>query len=105
MPAKASRWSTVVRAVLTRRDEHLSTRIELAADAPTPTEMAAAFGAHHLELPLEQVRQRSADLAATYEFLTNPGYGIDTAALRARYPQVAWLSYTEWARTIDLQAS
>jgi len=95
----------VVRAVLARRDEHLSARIELAADAPTPTEMAAAFGAHHLELPREQVQQRSADLAAMYEFLAIPGYGIDTAAVRARYPQVAWFSYTEWARTIDLEAS
>jgi uncharacterized protein YbjT (DUF2867 family) len=94
----------IVREVLARRDEHLSARIEVAADAPTPAEMAAAFGARHVELPLERVRERSADLAAMYEFLTNPGYGIDVAAVRARYPQVAWQSYAEWARAIDLEA-
>jgi uncharacterized protein YbjT (DUF2867 family) len=95
----------VVRTVLARRDEHLSARIEVAGDAPTPAEMAAAFGARHLELPLERVRERSADLAAMYEFLTDPGYGIDTAAVRARYPQVAWQSYAEWARSIDLETT
>jgi uncharacterized protein YbjT (DUF2867 family) len=91
----------VVRAVLAERDDHLSARIEVAGDAPTPTEMAAAFGARHVELSLESVRERSADLAAMYEFLTNHGYGIDVAAVRARYPQVAWQRFAEWARTID----
>jgi uncharacterized protein YbjT (DUF2867 family) len=94
----------VVTAVLARRDEHLSARIEVAGDAPTPAQMAAAFGARHVELPLARVRERSADLAAMYEFLADPGYGIDTAAVRARYPEVAWLSYPEWAHTIDLGA-
>jgi uncharacterized protein YbjT (DUF2867 family) len=93
----------VVRAILARRDEHLSARIEVAGDAPTPAEMAAAFGARHVELPLDTVRERSADLAAMYEFLADPGYGIDVEAVRARYPEVAWLSYPEWARTIDLE--
>jgi uncharacterized protein YbjT (DUF2867 family) len=95
----------LVRAVLARRDEHRSARIEVAGDAPTPAEMAAAFRAHHVEVPLERVRERSADLAAMYEFLANPGYGIDTAAVRARYPEVAWQSYADWARTIDLEES
>jgi uncharacterized protein YbjT (DUF2867 family) len=95
----------VVRAVLARREEHFSARIEVAGDAPTPAGMAAAFGARHVELPLERVRERSADLAAMYEFLADPGYGIDVEAVRARYPEVAWLSYAEWARTIDLEAS
>jgi uncharacterized protein YbjT (DUF2867 family) len=93
----------VVRAVLARRDEHLSARVEVAGDAPTPAEMAAAFGARHVELPLERVRERSADLAAMYEFLADSGYGIDVVAVRARYPEVAWLSYATWARTIDLE--
>ena len=38
-----------------------------------------------------------------YEFLGSTGYGIDVAAVRARYPEVAWLDYAEWARSIDLE--
>jgi uncharacterized protein YbjT (DUF2867 family) len=93
----------LVEAVLARRDEHLSSRIEVAGDAPTPADMAAAFGARHLEVPLDQVRERSEDLGLMYEFLADPGYGIDVAAVRARYPEVLWLDYAQWARTIDLE--
>jgi hypothetical protein len=50
-------------------------RIEVAADAPTPAAMAAALGVRYERLPLDTVRQRSADLAAMYEFLTREGYG------------------------------
>lgn len=94
---------SVVAAVLARREEHLSARLEVAGDAPTPAEMAAAFGARHVQVPLERVRERSEDLALMYEFLGSTGYGIDVAAVRARYPEVPWLDYAEWARTIDLQ--
>ena len=32
------------------------------------------------------------------------GYGIDVAALRARYPEVAWSSFAEWAGELHLPA-
>ncbi|WP_022929191.1 NmrA family NAD(P)-binding protein [Patulibacter americanus] len=87
----------VVAAVLGRRDEHLGHRVEVAGDAPTPAEMAAAFGAHHVWTSLDEVRARSADLGAMYTFLTDPGYGIDVAAVRARYPEVEWTRFADWA--------
>jgi len=46
-----------------------------------------------VELPLQEVRSRSPDLADMYAFLANTGYGIDIAAVRARYPEVAWQSF------------
>lgn len=94
----------VVTAILARRDEHLCERIEVAAYAPTPREMARAVGVRALETPLEQVRERSPDLAAMYAFLAAEGYAIDTTALRARYPEVAWTSFADWAGDIDWQA-
>jgi len=86
-----------VAAILARREEHLGARVELAGDAPTPAEMAAALGAVHEEVPLEQVEARSADLGAMYRFLRGPGYGIDVAAVLARYPEVPWRSFADWA--------
>jgi uncharacterized protein YbjT (DUF2867 family) len=88
----------VVAAVLGRRTEHLGVRVEVAGDAPTPAEMADALGASFEEQPLEAVEARSADLGAMYRFLAGPGYGIDVDAVRARYPEVAWRSFRDWAR-------
>lgn len=94
----------VVAAILDRRDEHLSTRIEIAADAPTPHEMASALGVRAVQTPLRELRERSPDLAAMYAFLAEVGYGIDVAALRARYPEVAWTSFAQWAANVTWQA-
>ena len=88
----------VVAAILARRDEHLSQRVEIAADAPTPSQMAAAFGARAVQTTIESVAERSPDLAAMYRFLAGPGYGIDVAAVRRRYPEVSWSTFAQWAR-------
>lgn len=88
----------VVAAVLDRRGEHVGARVEVAGDSPTPAEMAAAFGVRYEPVSLEEIRGRSADLAAMYEFLSDTGYGIDVGAVRARYPEVAWTPFAEWAR-------
>jgi uncharacterized protein YbjT (DUF2867 family) len=92
---------SVVAAILTRRDEHLQRRIEVAGDAPTPAAMAAAFGVQYEEVSLEEILERSADLGSMYGFLAQDGYAIDVAAVRERYPEVAWRSFAEWARTVD----
>jgi hypothetical protein len=47
---------------------------------------------------IDAIRSRSEDLAAMYEFLSGDGYGIDVAAVRARYPEVAWTPFASWAR-------
>jgi len=92
----------VVAAIVSRRDEHLGVRVEVAGDAPTPTQMAEALGVEYVEVPLERVRERSPDLAAMYGFLADEGYGIDVDAVRARYPEVSWISFAEWASTVEL---
>jgi uncharacterized protein YbjT (DUF2867 family) len=91
----------LVAAVFNRREEHLSTRIEVAGDAPTAREMAAAVGARYVQVPIAEIRERSEDLASMYEFLASEGYGIDVPALRERYPEVPWTSFATWARDID----
>jgi uncharacterized protein YbjT (DUF2867 family) len=90
----------LVAAVLDRREEHLSRRIEVAGDAPTPAEMARLLDAELVRVPIDEVRERSPDLAAMYTFLSNEGYGIDVQALRDQYPEVQWLPFAEWARQL-----
>jgi uncharacterized protein YbjT (DUF2867 family) len=92
----------VVAAILTRRDEHLSQRVEIAGDAPTSEEMAAALGVRAVETSVEELSERNPDLAAMYRFLAETGYGIDVPALRARYPEVAWSSFASWAEELAL---
>jgi uncharacterized protein YbjT (DUF2867 family) len=87
----------VVAAILGRRDEHLSVRVEVAADAPTPEQMAEALGVRAVQASIQEVAQRSPDLAAMYTFLADTGYGIDVPALRARYPEVSWSRFADWA--------
>jgi hypothetical protein len=92
----------VVAAILHRRDEHLSARIEIAADAPTPEQMAAALSVRAVQTSIRELARRNPDLAAMYTFLAETGYGIDVAALRARYPEVSWSRFSDWAA--DLRA-
>ena len=91
----------LVAAILRRREEHLSKRVEVAADAPTPESMAAALGVGAVQAPLEPLRERSPDLAAMYEFLAGPGYAIDVSAVRAAYPEVDWHSFVQWVAELN----
>ncbi|WP_234381362.1 NmrA family NAD(P)-binding protein [Streptomyces sp. NRRL S-1521] len=101
---------TFAALVLQRRDEFAGRRIDIASDERTPAEMAeilaGAIGCpigHH-EVPLAQVRARSADLAAMFEYFTTSGLGVDVAALHRDYPEVGWHSFTEWADGLDWSA-
>jgi uncharacterized protein YbjT (DUF2867 family) len=79
-------------------------RFELASDAPTPAQMSQALSealgrpVGLRETPMSEVRQRSADMAAMWEFLRGPGYQADIAALRRDYPAVGWTVFSEWAQ-------
>lgn len=88
-------------AVLLAPEEFTGQRIELASDAPTPTQMATALGAvlgrtvRHDEVPLSAIE--SADMLAMWEFLRGKGYRVDIPALHARHPGLVWTSFADWA--------
>ncbi len=92
----------VVAAVVARRAEFLGSRLEVAADDPTPASMALAIaGADggqvaYRELPISDVAARNADIAAMYRFLGAVGYRADSAEVRARFPEVALTTFREW---------
>ncbi|MET0455228.1 MAG: NmrA/HSCARG family protein [Mycobacterium sp.] len=76
-------------------------RVDIASDAPTPTEMAAVL-ADVLGRPIEVISTHaedieSADMRAMFGFLSTTGYSADLAGLRAQYPGVGWQSFRDWA--------
>lgn len=81
---------------------YLGRRIELASDAPTPAQMAAALSAalgrevRHERVPLAEIR--NPDMHAMWTFLNGRGYRVDIAALHAAHSEIAWTSFAEWAR-------
>lgn len=91
----------LVAALVKRRDEHVHRRIEVAGDAPTPQEMATAIGVDFEQVPIDELRRHSQDLAAMYGWLADQGYRIDVQQLRAHYPEVGWTTFGQWAQGID----
>jgi hypothetical protein len=59
--------------------------------------MADALGARFDQVPLDEIRARSEDLGAMYAFLSGEGYAIDVTSIRARYPEVPWQTFRDWA--------
>jgi uncharacterized protein YbjT (DUF2867 family) len=94
----------LVVAILSRREEHIGERVEVAADSPTPEQMARALGVKHEQTPLAEVAQRSPDIAAMYAFLARDGYAVDVDALKRRYPEVTWKTFVEWAAGVCWQS-
>lgn len=82
-------------------------RIDVASDARTGPEIAAAlshasgasFG--YVETPLPRVRARSEDLARMWEWFREAGYRADPAGLRRDFPEVGWHDLDRWARDQD----
>jgi uncharacterized protein YbjT (DUF2867 family) len=90
--------------VLTHPDEFRGTRIDLASDESTPTEMARALSGagglqvRHTPPPMDQVRKQSEDQALMWEWFDEVGYSADIDGLRRSHPDVQWRSFADWAR-------
>ncbi|WP_369251955.1 NmrA/HSCARG family protein [Streptomyces sp. R41] len=88
-------------AVFAAPDAFVGQRIELASDAPTPGDMAAALGTalggsvRHNEVQLNEIGNE--DMRAMWTFLRGPGYRVDLSALHAAHPDVRWTSFADWA--------
>jgi uncharacterized protein YbjT (DUF2867 family) len=90
--------------VLLAPDGFTGQRVELASDAPTPTQMAAALSdavgrpVRHQESPAID-RISNPDMQAMWRFLNGPGYQVDIPALHAAHPDLPWTSFAEWVRS------
>lgn len=90
-------------AVLAAPDAFIGRRIELAGDAPTPDDMAAALSTalggtvRHNEVRLDEIGND--DMRAMWAFLRSVGYSVDLQALHAAHPELRWTSFAGWARS------
>jgi len=83
-------------------DEYLGKTIELAADALTPPQIAAAISSatgrsiSYVQIPIETVRQQNPEIARVYDFFNNGGYQIDIPAVRKLYPGL--MDFATWLK-------
>ena len=89
-------------------DRFAGERIDLASDRVTGEQAAAILSdvlgreIPYLQLPLGQVRQWAGDeIADMFQRFEDNTDFLDIAGLRARYPEVGWHTYADWARTVD----
>jgi uncharacterized protein YbjT (DUF2867 family) len=90
--------------VLERRNPFLGKRIDIASDEVTGEQATnilsnmLGYKIRYVPVPLEQVYQGNEDLARMYEWYEKVGTGIDISALHQEYPEVKWLTFSDWAK-------
>ena len=56
---------------------------------------------NYFQVPMENIKQMSEDMAIMYAWFEKVGYSVDRAALAKEFPEVKWHSYEAWAKTQD----
>jgi hypothetical protein len=91
--------------VLERRKPFLGKRIDIASDEVTGEQATnilsnvLGYKIKYVPVPLEQVYQTNEDMARMYEWYDKVGTGIDFANLHQEYPEVNWLTFSDWAKS------
>jgi uncharacterized protein YbjT (DUF2867 family) len=99
--------ASFVALAIEERERFLGRRIDLASDEVTGTEQAKilseASGREigYVELPLEQVRSFSEEVALLWEWADEVGHNVDLEGLRRDYPEVGWHTFAGWAAAQD----
>ncbi len=95
---------------LANKGRFVGKRIDLASDDLTGAQVAAILSQvigkpiKYFQVPIENIRKMSEDLAKMYEWFERVGYSVDTTALRREYPEVGWHTYEAWAKEQDWKA-
>lgn len=91
---------TFVAQVFDERERFLGRRIDIASDAITPRQMAAALqrasGRPVRAVSFDPADIESPDMRAMYTFLTDRGYAVDTTWLHREFSGVGWHRYDDW---------
>jgi uncharacterized protein YbjT (DUF2867 family) len=83
-------------------DAYLGKTIEIAGDALTPRQIAAAIGRTigraipYVQISIETVQQQNAQVARAFDFLNQVGYTTDIAELRKRHPGL--MDFDTWLK-------
>ena len=90
---------------LERHNSLIGKRIDIASDEITGEQAAKVLSnelgrkIRYEQVPMEQIRQASEDLAVMYEWFERIGTGVDVAALHEQYPEVNWLTFKDWVKS------
>ena len=91
--------------VLERRNSFLGKRIDIASDELTGQQAAKVLSDElrrkisYVQVPLEQIRQASEDLALMFQWFERIGTGVDVVSLHKQYPEVNWLTFKDWVKS------
>ena len=91
--------------VLERRNSFLGKRIDIASNGLTGEQAAKILSDElgrkikYVQVPLEQIRQASEDIALMYEWYERVGTGIDITNLHQQYPEVNWRRFKDWVKS------
>ena len=91
--------------VLERRNSFLGKRIDIASDELTGEQAAKILSdelrrkINYVQVPLEQIRQASEDLALMFQWFERIGTAVNVASLHKQYPEVNWLTFKDWVKS------
>jgi uncharacterized protein YbjT (DUF2867 family) len=91
--------------VLEGRNSFLGKRIDITSDELTGEQAAKVLSDElrrkisYVQVPLEQIRQASEDLALMFQWFERIGTGVDVASLHKQYPEVNWLTFKDWVKS------
>lgn len=98
----------VTAEILTRKDEFVGERVEVASHEITGVEAARVLSrvagvdlSYSTQAPEEAARDRGEAYERMLRWLAEHGYQVDLPALRQRFPNVRFHSFEEWAREQD----
>ena len=93
--------------VFENREDMLGKRVELAGGELAGRHVATALTifrretVEYQQVPLEQIRAFSEDMALMYEWFEKGGYQVDVDSLRTTYPDIGWHGYIDWLAELD----
>lgn len=92
---------------LENKDRFAGKRYDIAGDDVSGNEAVAILSRvtgkpfKYFQVPMENIRKMSDDMATMYEWFDRVGYHIDLAALKRDFPSVGWHSFEAWAKEQD----
>ena len=101
---------SVAALALTDRGRFEGKRINLSGDELSGKEVTKILGdakgkpISYSEIPLDAVMSQSEDMGLMYKWFAEIGYSTDIKSLKSAYPEADWLSFKDWAESVDWAA-
>jgi uncharacterized protein YbjT (DUF2867 family) len=93
--------------VFENRELFMNKRIDLAEDELNGVQYSRILSEtsnssiQYTEIPIDEVRRNSEDLALMYEWFNTVGYSVDIKDLQGKFPGIPWQDFKTWARKQD----